>query len=423
MSTQHSPVPSPEQQVGVGGRPTGPGSVSTALIELAQDYSAHNYHPLPIVVAEAHGAWMTDVEGRRFLDMLAGYSALNFGHGNARLIDAAKRQLDRVTLTSRAFHNDRFAPFCEQLAQLAGMEMVLAMNTGAEAVETAVKTARKWGYEVKGVPDGKARIVVAADNFHGRTTTIISFSTDEDARTHFGPYTPGFDVVPYGDAESLRAAITADTVAVMLEPIQGEAGVLVPPPGYLAEVRAITRERDVLFIADEIQSGLGRTGRTFACEHEDVVPDVYVLGKALGGGIVPISAVVSSRDVLGVFKPGEHGSTFGGNPLACAVGLEVLDMLRSGEFQRRSAELGDFLHRELAALLGDRVTAVRGRGLWAGVDIDPAHATAREVSQALMDRGVLVKDTHGQTIRIAPPLVISKDDLAWSLDQLRAVLA
>ncbi|WP_406283282.1 ornithine--oxo-acid transaminase [Embleya sp. NBC_00896] len=421
MSTQHAPVPSPQHEAGVG-RTTGPGAASTRLIELAEHYSAHNYHPLPIVVAEAHGAWMTDAEGRRYLDMLAGYSALNFGHGNARLIDAAKRQLDRVTLTSRAFHNDRFAPFCEQLAQLAGMEMVLVMNTGAEAVETAVKTARKWGYEVKGVPDGQARIVVAAGNFHGRTTTIVSFSTDEEARRHFGPYTPGFDIVPYGDAAALRAAITGDTVAVLLEPIQGEAGVLVPPPGYLAEVRRITEERDVLFIADEIQSGLGRTGRTFACEHEGVVPDMYILGKALGGGIVPISAVVSSRDVLGVFAPGEHGSTFGGNPLACAVGLEVLEILRSGEFQQRSAELGDHLHRELAALVGHSVVTVRGRGLWAGVDIDPAYGTARAVSQALMDRGVLVKDTHGQTIRIAPPLVISKEDLEWSLDQLRAVL-
>ncbi|GCD95417.1 ornithine--oxo-acid transaminase [Embleya hyalina] len=423
MSTQHTPAPSaPEHKSGVG-RPGGPGTESTRLIALAEDYSAHNYHPLPIVVAEAHGAWMTDVEGRRYLDMLAGYSALNFGHGNARLIDAAKRQLDRVTLTSRAFHNDRFAPFCEQLAELAGMEMVLVMNTGAEAVETAVKTARKWGYEVKGVPDGRARIIVAAGNFHGRTTTIVSFSTDEEARRHFGPYTPGFDVVPYGDAAALRAAITDDTVAVLLEPIQGEAGVLVPPPGYLAEVRRVTAERDVLFIADEIQSGLGRTGRTFACEHEGVVPDMYILGKALGGGILPISAVVSSRAVLGVFAPGEHGSTFGGNPLACAVGLEVLEILRSGEFQQRSADLGDHLHRELATLVGHSVTAVRGRGLWAGVDVDPAHGTARAVSQALLDRGVLVKDTHGQTIRIAPPLVISKDDLEWSLDQLRAVLA
>jgi ornithine--oxo-acid transaminase len=396
-------------------------------IAAADAYSAHNYHPLPVVVASAEGAWMTDVEGRRYLDMLAGYSALNFGHGNPRLIAAAKAQLDRVTLTSRAFHHDRFGQFCRELAELCGMEAVLPMNTGAEAVETAVKTARKWGYRVKGVPDGRARIVVAANNFHGRTTTVISFSTDPEARADYGPYTPGFDVVPYGDLAALEAVLDAngdDTVAVLLEPIQGEAGVLVPPPGYLAGVRALTRERGVLFIADEIQSGLGRTGRTFACEHEDVVPDVYVLGKALGGGVVPVSAVVSSREVLGVFRPGEHGSTFGGNPLACAVGLEVVDMLRSGEYQARAAELGAHLHGELALLVGGgAVTQVRGRGLWAGVDIDPALGTGREISERLLARGVLVKDTHGSTIRLAPPLVISKDDLDWSLTQLREVLA
>ncbi|MFE9767016.1 ornithine--oxo-acid transaminase [Streptomyces sp. NPDC005808] len=394
-----------------------------AYIASADAHSAHNYRPLPVVVATADGAWMTDVEGRRYLDMLAGYSALNFGHGNRRLIDAAKAQLERVTLTSRAFHHDRFADFCTQLAELCGMEMVLPMNTGAEAVETAVKTARKWGYRVKGVPDGRARIVVASDNFHGRTTTIISFSTDVEARADFGPYTPGFDVVPYGDLAALRAAVTEETAAVLLEPIQGEAGVLVPPEGYLQGVREVTRERNVLFIADEIQSGLGRTGRTFACEHEGVVPDVYVLGKALGGGVVPVSAVVSSAEVLGVFRPGEHGSTFGGNPLACAVALEVIAMLRSGEYQRRAAELGDHLHHELGLLTGTgHVTQVRGRGLWAGVDITPAYGSGREISEKLMDRGVLVKDTHGVTIRIAPPLVISKEDLDWGLAQLRAVL-
>lgn len=388
----------------------------------ADAHSAHNYHPLPVVVATADGAWMTDVEGRRYLDMLAGYSALNFGHGNRRLIDAAKAQLERVTLTSRAFHHDRFADFCTQLAELCGKEMVLPMNTGAEAVETAVKTARKWGYEVKGVPDGHAKIVVAADNFHGRTTTIVSFSTDHDARDHFGPYTPGFEIVPYGDLTALAHAVTENTVAVLLEPIQGEA-VLVPPPGYLRGVRELTRERNVLFMADEIQSGLGRTGKTFACEHEGVVPDVYILGKALGGGVVPVSAVVADRDVLGVFKPGEHGSTFGGNPLACAVALEVVAMLRSGEFQQRAAELGDHLHRELNLLVGGgAVTAVRGRGLWAGVDIDPSRGTGREISEKLMELGVLVKDTHGSTIRIAPPLVIGKEDLDWGLDQLRSVL-
>ncbi|WP_399935610.1 ornithine--oxo-acid transaminase [Streptomyces kanamyceticus] len=419
-----TPFASPSAGSSAPSSGTAASSATEKFIASAEAHSAHNYHPLPIVVASAEGAWMTDVEGRRYLDMLAGYSALNFGHGNRRLIEAAKAQLDRVTLTSRAFHHDRFAEFCTRLAELCGKEMVLPMNTGAEAVETAVKTARKWGYRVKGVPDGRAKIVVAAENFHGRTTTIVSFSTDEEARADFGPYTPGFEIVPYGDLAALRAAVTNETVAVLLEPIQGEAGVLVPPAGYLAGVRELTRERGVLFMADEIQSGLGRTGRTFACEHEGVVPDVYLLGKALGGGVVPVSAVVADADVLGVFKPGEHGSTFGGNPLACAVGLEVVDMLSTGEFQQRATELGDHLHAELSLLTGaGKVTEVRGRGLWAGVDIAPSHGTGREVSEKLMERGVLVKDTHGATIRIAPPLVISKEDLDWGLDQLRAVLS
>ncbi|PJE94800.1 ornithine--oxo-acid transaminase [Streptomyces carminius] len=407
-----------------------PATDSTAdpaeLIAAAGAHSAHNYHPLPVVISSGRGAWLTDVTGRRHLDLLAGYSALNFGHGHPRLLAAAREQLEKLTLTSRAFHHDHFAAFCAELAELCGMETVLPMNTGAEAVETAVKTARKWGYRVKGVPAGQARIVVAENNFHGRTTTIVSFSTDPEARADYAPYTPGFDTVPYGDLAALEAVLDAngdDTVAVLLEPIQGEAGVLVPPPGYLAGVRELTRERNVLFMADEIQSGLGRTGRTLACEHEGVVPDVYVLGKALGGGIVPVSAVVSSAEVLGVFRPGEHGSTFGGNPLACAVALEVIAMLRTGEYQRRAAELGDRLHRELGALAdGGAVRAVRGRGLWAGVDIDPALGTGREISERLLERGVLVKDTHGSTIRIAPPLVIREEDLDWGLEQLRAVL-
>ncbi|MHC0431209.1 ornithine--oxo-acid transaminase [Streptomyces sp. O3] len=405
------------------GDPVSRTTATDLAIAAADAHSAHNYHPLPVVVATADGAWMTDVEGRRYLDLLAGYSALNFGHGNRRLIEAAKAQLDRVTLTSRAFHHDRFAEFCTRLAELCGMDMVLPMNTGAEAVETAVKTARKWGYRVKGVKEGGAKIVVAGNNFHGRTTTIISFSTDREARADFGPYTPGFEIVPYGDLTALEHAVSENTVAVLLEPIQGEAGVLVPPAGYLAGVRELTRERNALFIADEIQSGLGRTGRTFACEHEGVTPDMYILGKALGGGVVPLSAVVSSAEVLGVYRPGEHGSTFGGNPLACAVGLEVIAMLRTGEFQQRAAELGEHLHHELGLFTGGAVRAVRGRGLWAGVDIDPAYGTGREISEKLMDRGVLVKDTHGSTIRIAPPLVISKEDLDWGLEQLRETLA
>ena len=321
----------------------------------AAAHSAHNYHPLPVVIEGAEGAWVTDVDGRRYLDMLAAYSAINFGHRHPRLVAAAHRQLDRVTLVSRAFEHDQFGPFCAELAALAGMEMVLPMNTGAEAVETAIKTARKWGYQVKGVPDGEAVIVVFDGNFHGRTTTIVSFSTDPDARDGFGPYTPGFRIVPYGDLPALAAAMDENVVAVLAEPIQGEAGVLVPPPGFLGGVRDLCTEHGALFIADEIQSGLGRTGTTFACEHEDVIPDMYILGKALGGGIVPVSAVVSSRDVLGVFRPGQHGSTFGGNPLACAVAREVIAMLSTGEFQERSAKLGTHLHDRLNALPQSKV--------------------------------------------------------------------
>jgi ornithine--oxo-acid transaminase len=388
----------------------------------AERYTAHNYHPLPVVVAEADGAWVTDVDGRRYLDCLAGYSALNFGHRHPALIAAAHAQLDRVTLTSRAFVHDQFADFCRELAALCAKDLVLPMNTGAEAVETAIKVARAWGYRVKGVPDGQATIVVAENNFHGRTTTIVSFSTDPDARNDFGPYTPGFRIVPYGDLAALTAAIDETTVAVLLEPIQGEAGVLVPPAGYLAGVRDVCTAQNVLFVADEIQSGLGRTGRTFAIEHEGVVPDMYVLGKALGGGIVPVSAVAANADVLGVLKPGEHGSTFGGNPLACAVGVEVVRLLASGEFQKRSEELGDRLHAALNALVGKGVVAVRGRGLWAGVDIDPALMTGRQACERLAARGVLAKDTHGSTIRLAPPLVVHAQDLDHAVAQLAAIL-
>jgi ornithine--oxo-acid transaminase len=391
-------------------------------LDEAERYTAHNYHPLPVVISEGDGAWVTDVDGRRYLDFLAGYSALNFGHRHPALIAAAHAQLDRVTLTSRAFVHDQFADFCRGLAALCGKDLVLPMNTGAEAVETAIKVARKWGYRVKGVADEQAEIIVAADNFHGRTTTIVSFSTDPDARADFGPYTPGFKIVPYGDLEALAAAITPNTVAVLLEPIQGEAGVLVPPTGFFAGVRELCTADNVLFIADEIQSGLGRTGRTFAIEHEGVVPDMYVLGKALGGGIVPVSAVAADREVLGVLKPGEHGSTFGGNPLACAVGIEVVKLLETGEFQRRSAELGERLHTSLAKLIGRGVVAVRGRGLWAGVDIDPALMTGREACERLADRGVLVKDTHGSTIRLAPPLVVTGDELDHAVAQLEALL-
>ncbi|MFI9593092.1 ornithine--oxo-acid transaminase [Nonomuraea sp. NPDC052265] len=397
-------------------------STSAELIEVSERRSAHNYHPLPVVIHEAHGAWVTDVEGKRYLDCLSGYSSLNFGHGNPKIIEAAQEQLKNLTLTSRAFYHDQFAQFCAGLGDLTGKDMILPMNTGAEAVETAIKVARKWGYEVKGVAPEQANIIVMEDNFHGRTTTIISFSTDPDAHDGFGPYTPGFRIVRYGSAEAIREAIDDNTVAVLVEPIQGEAGVLVPPDGYLTEVRRICTENNVLMIADEIQSGLGRTGRTFACDHEDVVPDVYILGKALGGGVVPVSAIAADEDVLGVIKPGQHGSTFGGNPLACAVGIAVIDILNTGEFQARAARLGEVLHARLRELAGKGVVAVRGRGLWAGVDIDPALGTGREVSKALMARGVLAKDTHGSTIRLAPPIVISEEDLVWAVDQLAAVL-
>ncbi|WP_020141814.1 ornithine--oxo-acid transaminase [Terracoccus sp. 273MFTsu3.1] len=391
-------------------------------VSLAQSWIAGNYNPLPVVIASAEGAWVTDVDGRRYLDALAGYSALNFGHLHPTLVAAARSQLDRLTLTSRAFHSDRLGPFCRDLATLAGKELVLPMNTGAEAVETAIKTARRWGYEVKGVPDGRARIVVMAGNFHGRTTTIVSFSDDPLAHDHYGPYTPGFDMVPFGDLEALESAITDDTVAVLLEPIQGEGGVIVPPDGWLRDVRGLTRDRNVLMVADEIQSGLGRTGTTFACDVEGVVPDIYVLGKALGGGIVPVSAVVADRDVLGVFTPGSHGSTFGGNPLAAAVGQAVVGLLSTGEFQQRARHLGALLDDGLRELLGHGVEAVRCRGLWAGVDIDPRLMTGREASHRLLDHGVLVKDTHGSTVRIAPPLVIGEMELEILLDAFRAIL-
>jgi ornithine--oxo-acid transaminase len=383
-------------------------------------HSAHNYHPLPVVIAEAEGAWVTDVNGRRYLDMLAAYSAINFGHRHPRLVAAAQRQLERVTLVSRAFQHDQFGPFCAELAAMAGMEMVLPMNTGAEAVETAIKTARKWGYEVKGVPADQAVIIAFEGNFHGRTTTIISFSTDPDARDNYGPYTPGFRLVPYGDAEALAAAMDDRVVGVLVEPVQGEAGVIVPPAGFLTRVRELCTQWDALMIADEIQSGLGRTGTTFACEHEDVAPDMYVLGKALGGGIVPVSAVVSSAAVLGVFKPGQHGSTFGGNPLACAIAREVIAMLNTGEFQERSAKLGTHMHDRLNALPASAVREVRGRGLWAGVEF--VALGGREVSERLMAKGVLAKDTHGSMIRLAPPLMISQDDLDWALDQLDEIV-
>ena len=395
---------------------------TAAAIALVERHAAHNYSPLPVVVASADGAWITDVEGRRYLDCLAAYSAVNFGHRNPEITATAHAQLDTVTLVSRAFHSDKLGPFCAALAGLCGKDMVLPMNSGAEAVESGLKVARKWGADVKGVPAGRANIIVADNNFHGRTISIVSFSTDPSARGGFGPFTPGFRSVPFGDAAALARAIDDDTVAVLVEPIQGEAGVIVPPDDYLPAVRALCSEHNVLLIADEIQSGLARTGYTFACDRWGVVPDIYLLGKALGGGVVPLSAVVADRGVLGVLHPGEHGSTFGGNPLAAAIGSTVVSILARGEFQARSAQLGAHLHKRLGDMVGDGVLAVRGLGLWAGVDVDPSVATGKEMSLRLAARGVLVKDTHGSTLRFAPPLMVTAEEIDWAVHQFAAAL-
>ncbi|HIW61153.1 MAG TPA: ornithine--oxo-acid transaminase [Candidatus Stackebrandtia excrementipullorum] len=389
------------------------------FIQLEDEHGAHNYHPLPVVLSSGEGAMVVDSAGRKYLDLLSAYSAMNFGHRHPRLIDAANQQLGKLTLTSRAFHNDQLGPFCAELAELAGMDAVLPMNTGAEAVETGIKTARKWGYERKGVPADQARIIAFDGNFHGRTTTIVSFSTDETARTNFGPFTPGFDLVPYGDLAATAAAITPDTVAVLVEPIQGEAGVVIPPKGWLAALRELCTENNVLLIADEIQSGLGRTGYTFACEHDGVRPDIYLLGKALGGGVVPLSAMVANRDVMDVYGPGQHGSTFGGNPLASAVGREVVAMMAEGTWQQRSRELGEHLAGALSKLDSSKVKELRVRGLWAGVELSANAPSARTVCERMADAGVLCKETHETTVRLAPPLVITEEQL----DHAVAVLA
>ncbi len=392
-------------------------------IELVEKYSAHNYKPLPVVVTRAEGVWLEDADGRRYMDLLAAYSAVNFGHRHPELVAVARAQLERVTLTSRAFYNDQLGPFCKGLAELCGMEAVLPMNTGAEGVETALKTARKWGYLKKGVPAERAKILCCTENFHGRTTTIISFSTDPQCREGFAPFTPGFEIIPYGDIDALRRAIDDHTVAFLVEPIQGEAGIIVPPAGYLRQVREVCTERGILMIADEIQSGLGRTGKTFACEHEGVQPDIYILGKALGGGIVPISAVVTRWDIMDVFKPGDHGSTFGGNPLACAVACKVIEILNTQKYQRNAAELGHYFFERLRALRSGKIREIRGRGLWIGIELHPAAGRARPYCEQLMQLGLLCKDTHEQTIRLAPPLCITRDELDWALDRLGRVLA
>ena len=393
--------------------------------ELEDTWSAHNYHPLPVTLVAGEGSWVTADDGTRYLDLLSAYSALNFGHRHPRLVAAAHAQLDRLTLTSRAFHNDQLGPFCAELAALVGMEAVLVMNTGAEAVEAAIKMARRWAYEVRGIRPGAASIITAAGNFHGRTTTIVGFSTDPEAQRGFGPFTPGFVTVPYGSVDAVAAAITETTAAVLVEPVQGEAGVVVPPPGYLAGLRRVCDEHEVLLVFDEIQSGLGRTGRTLACDHEAVRPDVLLLGKALGGGIMPLSAVLSSREVMDVFSPGSHGSTFGGNPLACAIGREVVAMLATGEPQQRAASLGRILADGLASSLTEHVTEIRTVGLWAGIDLPDAagrDAPARDACEALLRRRVLVKDAHRSTIRVAPPIVIEEVELRWAVEQLASVL-
>ncbi|HET8970323.1 MAG TPA: ornithine--oxo-acid transaminase [Candidatus Nanopelagicales bacterium] len=394
-------------------------SIATAAAIAAEEkHCAHNYHPLPVVIERGEGAWVTDIDGRRYLDMLSAYSALNFGHRHPTLVRAMTDQLDRLTLTSRAFHNDRLGDFCRELAALCRQDAVLPMNSGAEGVETALKISRKWGYERKAVPTGQAEIIVCAGNFHGRTTTIVSFSDDAEARGGFGPFTPGFITVPYGDLEALRGAITERTVAFLVEPVQGEAGVIVPPEGYLTAARELCREQGVLFVADEIQSGLGRTGTTFACDFDGVEPDVRILGKALGGGLLPLSAVVADWEVMSVIHPGEHGSTFGGNPLAVAVGSAVVGLLATGELQARSAELGERVLARLRSAELPGVREVRGRGLWWAIELVPGGSTGREVSEALLARGILAKDTHTWTIRFAPPLVIEPEDLDTAVDTI-----
>jgi ornithine--oxo-acid transaminase len=398
-------------------------SRSDELIRLAEDWGAHNYHPLPVVIERASGVWVWDAEGRRYLDCLSAYSALNQGHCHPRLVAALRKQADMLTLTSRAFHNAEMGPFFRELAELCGMEKLLPMNSGAEAVETAIKAARKWGYTKKGVPEGRAEVIVCEGNFHGRTTTIVGFSSEPQYRDGFGPFAPGFRIVPFGDAEAVRRAIHDNTVAVLFEPIQGEAGVVVPPEGYLRALREMTRKENVLLIADEIQTGLGRTGKMFACDHEGVVPDMYILGKALGGGFYPVSAVVASEEILGVFQPGDHGSTFGGNPLACALAREALRVITEERLTENAAELGAYFIEGLRAIRSPHVREIRGKGLLIGVELRAESGPARPFCERLAERGVLCKETHQQVIRFAPPLVIAREEIDWVLERVAEVLS
>ncbi len=393
------------------------------LIQIEHTLGAHNYKPLDVVLTRGERVWVWDVDGNRYLDCLSAYSAVNQGHCHPRIMAAMVEQAGRLTLTSRAFRNDQLALFYEELATLTKSHKVLPMNSGAEAVESAIKSVRKWGYRVKGVPEGKAEIIVCSDNFHGRTLSIVSFSTDPDARTDFGPFTPGFKVIPYGDAAALEAAITPNTVAFLVEPIQGEAGVIIPPQGYFTKVRDICTKHNVTLILDEIQTGLGRTGKLLAEEHEGIEADVTLIGKALSGGFYPVSAVLSNSDVLGVLQPGQHGSTFGGNPLACAVSRMALKVLTEENMIENSAKLGAYFKQQLEGIDGGRIKEVRGRGLMLAVELHPEAGTARQYCEALQARGVLAKDTHGQTIRLAPPLVITKDEIDWAMEQIAPVLS
>ncbi len=394
-------------------------SHAQAFIALEEQYGAHNYHPLDVVIERGEGVWVYDVDGRKYLDCLAAYSAVNQGHCHPRIMQAVVDQVKRVTLTSRAFRNDQLPLLYKLLHDLTGYDMSLPMNSGAEAVETAVKAARKWGYTVKGIPKDKAEIIVCADNFHGRTTTVISFSTDEQYRDGFGPLTPGFPVIPFGDAAALEAAITPNTAAFLVEPIQGEAGIIIPPDGFLKKAEALCKANNVLFICDEIQAGLGRTGRLFAHQWEGVRPDMVIIAKALSGGYYPISAVLADKAVLGVFKPGDHGSTFGGNPLACAVARAALQVLIDEKLVERSAELGEYLLAKLRSIKSPVIREVRGRGLWIGVELTVA---ARPYCERLMQEGMLCKETHDHVIRLAPPLVITREEIDWAVERLQSVL-
>lgn len=389
------------------------------FVELEEKYGAHNYHPLDVVIEKAQGCWVYDVEGKKYLDCLAAYSAVNQGHCHPRILQAATDQLHKVTLTSRAFRNEQLPLLYEQLHKMTGFDMTLPMNSGAEAVETAVKTARKWGYKIKGIPEGKAEIIVCANNFHGRTVTVISFSTDEQYRDGFGPFTPGFKVIPFGDAEALAAAITPNTCAFLVEPIQGEAGIVMPPAGFLKKATELCKKNNVLLMCDEIQSGLGRTGKLFAYMHEDVRPDVLIVGKALAGGFYPVSAILTSREIMSVYRPGDHGSTFGGNPLGCAIARAALQVLIDEKLVENSAELGAYFVQNLRTIKSPEIKEVRGRGLWIGIELK---SKARPYCEALKELGVLCKETHDHVIRIAPPLVITKEEVDWAFARIRQVL-